>query len=139
MLAAISLWGFVIGVIHFAIVGALYRNPWVARLYRAAEGHPGVKAWPDKKRYVLSMFLGTQVEVFILTGAYLYLRQLFAEPGSLPTALALGGMLAAVRVYPRGFNMWIQSSYPNALLAVELVNGTLGTLVIVIGLKLLAA
>jgi len=83
------------------------------------------------------MFLGTQVEVFILTGAYLYLRELFDVPGDIATALVLGGLFAGIRVYPRFWNMWIQSSYPNRLLVVELVNGTISTLVIVVGLSLL--
>ncbi len=137
MIVDILLWGLVIGVIHFAIVGALYQNPWVARLYRDAEGDPGVRKWESKKAYIAWMFAGTQVEVFILAGAYLYLRQLFAAAEGLDTALILAGILAGVRVYPRFWNMWIQSSYPNRLLAVEAVNGTVGTFVIVLGLKLL--
>jgi hypothetical protein len=31
--------------------------------------------------------------------------------------------------------MWVQTTYPNRLLAVEVVNGTLGTLVIAIFLQ----
>lgn len=137
MIVDILLWGLVIGVIHFVVVGALYQNPFVAKFYKAATGEPGFKAWPDQKKYLVSMFLGTQVEVFILTGAYLYLRQLFANPDSMGTALLLSAFLAAIRVYPRFWNMWIQSTYPNKLLAVEFVNGIIGTFVIVVGLKLL--
>jgi len=133
----ILVWGLVIGIVHFVIVGGLYQNPFVARLYAAAERHPGVKPWPDKKTYILLMFLGTQLEVFILTGAYLYLRQFFAGPYDMMTAVVLAGLFASIRVYPRFWNMWIQSTYPNRLLAVELANGTIGTFVIVIGLKLL--
>ena len=139
MMFNILMWGFVIGIIHFVIIGALYQNPFVAKLYRAAEGQPGVRAWADKKKYILSMFLGTQVEVFILTGAYLYLRQFLAGPNDMMTALVLAGLFAGIRVYPRSWNMWIQSTYPNKLLAVEFVNGTISTFVIVVGLKLLPA
>ena len=137
MLVDILLWGTVIGIIHFMVVGGLYQNPLVANIYAAAQAEPGVKAWTDPKKYVLSMFLGTQVEVFILTGAYLYLRQFLDGPGDTTTALVLGGLFAGIRVYPRFWNMWIQSSYPNRLLAIEFVNGTISTFVIVVGLSLL--
>ncbi len=137
MIGDILLWGLVIGVVHFAIIGALYQNPWVGKLYEEADGDPGVKKWENKKAYIGSMFAGTQVEVFILTGAYLYLRQHFAAPAGLGTALLLAGLFAGIRVYPRFWNMWIQSTYPNRLLAVEFVNGTISTFIIVVGLHLL--
>ena len=139
MLLNILTWGLAVGVLHFAVVGGLYQNPLVAKLYHAAEEHPGVKPWPDKKKYVLSMFLGTQLEVFILTAGYLWLRQLQLGATSAERVFALGGIFAALRVYPRFWNMWIQSTYPGPLLAVELVNGTLGTFLIVAGVEWLAA
>ncbi len=137
MLLQILLWGLVIGVIHFVILGALYMNPLVAKLYSGEKGNPAVKNWEKQGEYLLKMFLGTQVEVFILTGAYLYLRSLFAVPDGWTAALVLGALLSAVRVYPRFWNMWIQSNYPGKLLAVEFVNGVIGTFVVVVGLKLL--
>jgi hypothetical protein len=51
------------------------------------------------------------------------------------TARELGILLAATRVYPRFWNMWIQTTYPNRLLAIDVVNGTLGTLAIVFFLQ----
>lgn len=133
----ILLWGLVAGLTHFVVVGLLYMNPVVARLYREAEGAPALRVWQNQREYLIKMFAGTQVEVFILTGAYLYLRNLFPDPTSFRVALILGGVLAAVRVYPRFWNMWIQTTYPRSLLFVELVNGTLGTFVIVFSLWLL--
>ena len=137
MILDILFWGIVVGVIHFVVLGAAYQNPFVARLYKEAEGEPGLRSWPNQKKYIFSMFLGTQVEVFILTAAYLYLRQFLPEPAGVGTALLLAGILAAVRVYPRFWNMWIQSTYPGKLLAVEFVNGTIGTFVILVALALL--
>lgn len=52
--------------------------------------------------------------------------------------IGLALLLAAVRVYPRFWNMWIQSTYPRHLLAIEVVNGTLSTFLVVGGLALLA-
>ncbi len=137
MIADILLWGLVVGVIHFVVLGAAYQNPFVARMYKDAEGEPGLRLWASQKKYIVSMFLGTQIEVFILTGAYLYLRQFMEEAAGLGTALLLAAIMAAVRVYPRFWNMWIQSTYPGRLLAVEFVNGTVSTFVIIVALALL--
>lgn len=137
MILQILLWGLVIGVIHFVVIGALYMNPLAAKLYAQEKDNPAVKKWPKQGEYVLKMALGTQVEVYILTAAYLYLRKLFPVPGGWHAALTLAAIFSAVRVYPRFWNMWIQSTYPGKLLAVEFVNGVIGTFVIVAGLKLL--
>ena len=130
--------GLIIGIIHFIIVGILYQNPFVAGLYKEAEDKklPGYRIWENKKKYLLSMFLGTQVEIFIITFGYLFLK------GYLPfspfaTALIIFALFTAVRVYPRFWNMWIQSTYPNKLLIVEIINGTISTFTIVTGLYLL--
>jgi hypothetical protein len=45
-------------------------------------------------------------------------------------ALALGVLFAAIRVYPRFWNMWIQTTYPTRLLVIEIINGTIGSLVV---------
>ncbi|MCB9653086.1 MAG: hypothetical protein H6729_02995 [Deltaproteobacteria bacterium] len=138
VLSSTLLWGTVAGVIHFVVVGALYGNPFVDRLYRrATESEPGVRRWASRRRYMLAMFAGTQVEVYFLALAYFWLRPAVAD-ASLAGTLSLGTLLAAVRVYPRFWNMWIQSTYPRRLLAVEVVNGTVGTVVIVLVLHFLA-
>jgi hypothetical protein len=125
--------GSIVGIAHFGVVAALYRNPVVARLYTALANEPGVRRWPSRRRYVITQFLGTQVEVFILATAYFWLRPLLGVTG-LTGTLLLGLLLATIRVYPRFWNMWIQSTYPATLLKVELVNGILSTLVIILGL-----
>lgn len=136
MIADILVWGLVVGVVHFVVLGGLYQNPLVAKLYAEAEGkEPGLKVWASKPKYMTSMFLGTQVEVYALTAAYLWLRG-YVPLESWAEALALGGVFAALRVYPRFWNMWIQSTYPNRLLAVEFVNGCISTLVVTCGLEL---
>lgn len=124
-------WGTVAGAIHFAVMGALYGNPWIDRLYRAAaEESPGVRRWSSRTRYMLTQFAGTQVEVYLLALTYFWLRS--GGIGATPLgAIQVGALLAGVRVYPRFWNMWIQSSYPRSLLAVEAVNGTVGTFVVV--------
>lgn len=39
--------------------------------------------------------------------------------------LGFGLLLAGLRMLPRFFDMYMQTSYPNVLLVIELVNGTI--------------
>jgi len=131
----IALWGAVAGLVHFILIGFLYGNPIVDRISARAEAEsPAVKQWPSKPRYFVTQFFGTQVEVYLLTTAFVWLRPLTGLPGY-HGALLLGLLLAAIRVYPRFWNMWIQTTYPNRLLAVEVVNGTIGTVAIALFLQ----
>ncbi len=137
MIVDILLWGLVVGVIHFFATGALYGNPLIDKIYQKAQKEePGVKHWPKRAPYMIRMFLGTQVEVFILVGAYLWLRDAVALTGW-TEVLVLGALFAGIRVYPRFWNMWIQSTYPNRLLLIEAINGTISTYVIVAATQLL--
>lgn len=130
MLLDVLAWGLIAGVVHFVLIGLLYGNPFVAKQYaEAMQSSPAVRKWLSMGSYRLTQFLGTQVEVFILTIAYLWFRPAFAD-SALSSILILGLLLAAIRIYPRFWNMWIQTSYPRNLLAIEVVNGTIGTLVI---------
>ncbi|MCA9406870.1 MAG: hypothetical protein KC684_10045, partial [Candidatus Omnitrophica bacterium] len=97
---------------------------------------PGVKKWPIKMRYLLTQFLGTQIEVYLVTLIFLWIRPLIQIEGMIG-ALTLGLLIAAIRVYPRFWNMWIQSTYPNRLLKIEFFAGTVGTLVIFASLQLM--
>lgn len=138
ILVTTLLFGSLIGVIHFMIIGVLYQNPFVARLYKEEEikKSPGLRIWKNKKKYMLYMFLGTQVEIFILTFGYLSFKD-YLPFSPFAIAVIISGLFAAIRVYPRFWNMRIQSTYPNKLLVVEIVNGFISTFIIVIGLYVL--
>jgi hypothetical protein len=135
MITTILLWGALAGLVHFALMGLLYGNPAVDLEYtRAIADNPAMRRWPSKARYLATQFLGTQLEVYLVTAAFVWLRPSVTASG-FAGALLLGGVLAAVRVYPRFWNMWIQTTYPKRLLGVELVNGTIGTLAIALFLQ----
>ena len=135
MVVTILLWGAVAGVVHFVVIGILYGNPLVDRISAKAEAtSPAVKRWTTKRKYFVTQFLGTQIEVYILTIAFVWLRPLVGFSGY-GGAILLGSLLVAIRVYPRFWNMWVQTTYPTRLLVVEIVNGTIGTLVISVFLQ----
>ena len=129
------LWGTVTGIIHFIIIGILYQNPIVSKIYNNEDSNPGVKQWPNQKKYIISMFLGTQVEIFILTISFIFLISILGK--TLLNTLILACIFAGIRIYPRFWNMWIQTSYPNKLLIIEVINGTIGTFIIIFGLYLM--
>jgi hypothetical protein len=134
MASRILLWGAVAGIVHFVALGILYGNPFIDRMYvRASDANPAVKKWTSKPRYLLVQLMGTQIEVYILTIGYFWLRPLINVPG-LDGAMLLALLFAGIRVYPRFWNMWIQSTYPGRLLGTEFVNGTIGTLVVILTL-----
>jgi hypothetical protein len=122
--------GVVAGLAHFVLLGALYGNPVVDRMYADAMARSAaVRRWDSRPRYLSFQFLGTQVEVFALVAAFVWARPHIAAPGYAGAA-AVGACLAVLRVYPRFWNMWIQTTYPRRLLAIEIVNGTIGTIAI---------
>jgi hypothetical protein len=138
MFLSALLWGLVAGLIHFAVTGALYGNPIVDSIYqKAMKEEPGVKDWPSRARYLITQVSGTQVEIWILALAYLWLRPLIGIEG-LGGTLLLGLVFSGIRVYPRFWNMWIQSTYPNRMLAIEFVNGVISTYTVVLALHFLA-
>jgi len=69
--------GGIASVVWFIVGSILYTNPFVAKIYKSAEGSPGLKKWQSIPKYI-----------------------------------------------------GLQSTYPNKLLAVEFVNGTIGSFVI---------
>jgi len=54
----------------------------------------------------------------------------------LPKALLFGLILVAVKIFPRFADMYMQTAYPNKLLAVEFINGTICSFVIALILAL---
>jgi len=97
----VALWGFIAGLIHFVVLGALYGNPVVDRMYvRAGETSPAVRTWESKPRYLLTQFVGTQVEVYIIAIGFAWLHPQLST-GGLAGALLLASLFAALRVFPR--------------------------------------
>jgi len=124
----ILLVGFIISVIWFVVGGVLYMNPIVAKIYKGFEDHPSMKKWSSQKKYMINMYLlGILIPSLITTFVYLALSPI--------STLFFGLMLVGVRIVPRFFDMYMQSSYPNKLLYVEIVNGTILSFLVAVALS----
>lgn len=117
--------GFVASLAWFILGGGLYMNPWVAKLYKNHEGSPGLKVWKNQPKYLVTMYLlGILLPTMILAVVFYYLQPALSDSMAMQT-LELGLILIGVRMLPRLIDMWLQSTYPNKLLAVEIVNGSI--------------
>ena len=126
----VLLWGTIVGIIHFIVIGILYQNPFVAKLYKNSSTDPSLRSWDSQIHYTIAMFLGTQIEVYILSAGYFLVTGLINI--TLPVSLIIATVFTGVRVYPRFWNMWIQTNYPRKLLAIEIINGCISTFVIIL-------
>ncbi len=121
--------GFIASIVWFIVGGALYMNPFVAKIFKNAEDSPALKKWPSVPKYIGLQYIGILAQCLLWAFVFALLK--FALPEELLTkGLVFGLILVAVKIFPRFFDMWIQSTYPNKLLAVEFINGTIGSFII---------
>ena len=117
--------GFVVSVVWFVVGGLLYMNPMTAKVYKSFENHPGLKKWASQKKYMIKMYLGgALMPGIIMAAVYSFISPVLGFSLGL-NLLFFGLILVFVRIVPRWFDMWIQSSYPGKLLGIEIINGTI--------------
>ncbi|MBU1177779.1 hypothetical protein KJ903_01020 [Patescibacteria group bacterium] len=117
--------GFVASLVWFVLGSVLYVNPLIAKIYKKRESSPGFKVWQSQPKYIITMyFVGALIPCLILAFVYSFLSPAFTGSLILKT-LCLGLIIASVRMIPRFFDMWIQTTYPDTLLTIEIVNGTI--------------
>lgn len=116
-------------LVWFIVGGVLYMNPFVAKFYKSAEGSPGLKKWRSIPKYIALQYAGILVQCILWAFIFAFIKPVFPDGVWLKSGI-FGSILVAVKIIPRFFDMWLQSAYPDKLLAVELVNGTLGSFII---------
>jgi hypothetical protein len=127
--AQAALGGFAASIAWFVIGGALYMNPIVAKIYKGAEDSPALKKWASIPKYVGLQYIGILAQCLLWAVVYAVVDPVLPE-ARLTKGLVFGLILVALKVFPRLFDMWIQSTYPHKLLGVEFVNGTIGSFVV---------
>ncbi len=122
--------GIVATIAWFIIGGVVYMNPIVAKIYKKNEDSPGVKKRKDTKTFMINTFVfSCLVQCIILAFVYSFIKPILPESLIL-NFLYFGIILVAVKIIPRLIDMWMQTSYPNKLLTIEFINGTIGSFVI---------
>ncbi|MFC1938330.1 hypothetical protein ACFLWH_01570 [Chloroflexota bacterium] len=121
--------GFVASLVWFVAGGALYMNPLVAKSYKGAESSAALRKWPSVPRYIGLQYVGILAQCLLWAFVFVLVRPVLPE-ALLVKGLVFGLILVAVKIFPRFFDMWIQSTYPNKLLTMEFVNGTIGSFII---------
>lgn len=121
--------GVAASIAWFIVGGALYMNPIVARIYKDAEKSPALKKWQSVPKYIGLQYVGILAQCLLWALVFALVKPVLPD-GVLMKGLVFGLILVAVKIFPRFYDMWIQSTYPNELLAIEFFNGTIGSLVI---------
>ncbi|WP_280271904.1 hypothetical protein [Nocardia wallacei] len=130
-------WGLVAGLVNSAAMAILYGNPWVARIHAA--DHRANVAGPSTRsgsRNFSAHFLGTQLEVYVVTIGYAWLHPLLPLHG-LIGALALALLFAALRTCAPVWALWLQATHSVRYLAVEVAAGILSSIAVSLTLYLL--
>ena len=121
--------GIVSSVVWFIVGGALYMNPLVAKIYKNVEDSPAFKKWKSVPKYILFQYIGVLAQCLLWSFVFALVKPALPE-GILKKGVVFGLILVVVKIFPRFFDMWIQTTYPNRLLLVEFINGTIGSFVI---------
>jgi len=125
----ILLGGFYASIVWFIVGSLLYMNPLVARAYKSEEKSPALKKWKSVRKYILLQYAGVLAQCSLWAFVFALVKPVLPD-GTLTKGTIFGLILLATKIFPRFFDMWIQTTYPDKLLAVEFVNGTIGSLVI---------
>lgn len=123
MLFTVFLSAFLASIAWFIVGGIVYMNPFVAKIYRKYKDHPCMKKWSSQRSYLLGVYLIAGL-VPILAASFIYYY--IAPVGIFYLTLLLVGL----HIVPRMCDMYVQTSYPNKLLFVELVNGVVLSFVV---------
>lgn len=121
--------GITASLVWFIVGGVLYMNPFVAKIYADASKSPGLKKWANVSKYLSFQFYGVLAQCLIWSFVFSFVKPVLPE-GIVMKGLIFGIILVAVKIIPRYIDMWIQSTYPNKLLVIEFINGSIGSFVI---------
>ncbi|BCK57433.1 hypothetical protein [Nocardia wallacei] len=127
-------WGLVAGLVNSAAMAVLYGNPWVARIHAADQeaNTAGPSAGAGSRNFG-AHFLGTQLEVYVVTIGYAWLHPLLPLHG-LIGALALALLFAALRTCAPVWALWLRATHSPRYLAVEVAAGVLSSVAITLTL-----
>jgi hypothetical protein len=121
--------GFLASVAFFIVGGALYMNPIIDKFYKDAEDSPALKKWDSTPKYVGLQFVGMLIQCLLWAFVFSFIKPVLPEVPVF-AGLIFGVILVVIKIFPRFYDMWIQTYYPGKLLAIEFINGSIGCFLI---------
>lgn len=126
---------FVIGaliiVMQMGIFSALWLNPFVEGISAQFADHPSIKPYAYFGGIDNWMQLRTLYNIALLAILIkLYLMFYSNIPGAgWVKGLCFGLMISLIKTVPEAFNKWTLISYPDELILIQLINGSLGSII----------
>lgn len=103
-------------VVWFIAGAVVYMNPPVAKVFKKYQKHPSMKSWETQGKYLLNtFFIAGLAPNLLIAIVYTWVAPI--------SNITFAMLLFGVRIFPRACDMYMQTSYPNSLLLIELVNG----------------
>lgn len=122
--------GFYTSITWFAAGGILYMNPWSKKISDSAKNNPAVRIWKSQDSMMWQMYLlGVLVPSMIFSTVFYYVSQALPS-NTMIKGIYFGALLIGTWILPRFIHMKLLSAYPNKLLAMDLINGAIASLVI---------
>ena len=119
--------GFVASIVFFIYRSIVYKDTSVEKMRRDPQAPLALKKWQNVPKKILPQYLVILIQC-ILWAIVFVLGLLFdvLPEGFYMKGFTLGSVMAIVNIVPIYFKMWIESTYPNKLLAIGFAKGVIG-------------
>ncbi len=118
---------FVASIVFFIYRSVVYKDTSVEKMCRDPGAPSALKKWKNIPKTILFQYLIILIQC-ILWAVVFVLGLLFDvfPKGLFMKGFVLGSVMALVNIVPIYFKMWIESTYPNKLLAIGFAKGIIG-------------
>lgn len=122
--------GFVASLAWIIIAVVLYMNPYVANIYHYQMSSPALKKWKNIPSFLMFQYIGMLLQSVLWAFVYYFVKPVL-PPGIIMKIFLFGFIIFAVKIIPKLYELWEQSTYPDDLLVIEFINNTIGSFAIV--------
>lgn len=124
----------VTSVAAFLFTALYFGNPWTDRIYQRSTKTGILKTWKNQGRFYFSHYLFILLQLFLFAWIFSAITIHMATEW-LTAGLYFGLFLFLIRILPRFFDTFLMINYPVKLLAIELINGVIVSLIMGLGIS----
>lgn len=125
---------FTVSVTTFLFTAIYFGNPWVNRIYQKSTKTGMLKTWKNQGGFYISHYLIILLQVLLFAWIFSAVTIHMATEW-LNAGLYFGLFLFLIRTLPKSFDIFMTVNYPVKLLAIELVNGIVVSLIMGLGIS----